>query len=123
MSARNDIRPLRGAIHLSGPGVDRELLTFTCPHCSSVGIVGARYDPDTLEVTGDPEGGDNAGWCFRCAAYLCKSAWCHDQRDAAGNPIHVSMNDIAWDSTRSRPKLDIGGLMGVISRRVMTIGR
>ncbi len=107
---------LRSVIHISAPGVDRELQCFTCAHCGRVGIVNARYDPDTFEVTSlDPEHADNGGYCYRCDAYLCRSEWCYDQRDRLGNPIHLPYIKVIDESAKDRPGMDISAMMSTLN--------
>jgi hypothetical protein len=58
--ARSDLRAATGVIHQVDGSSEREIPTFTCPHCNAVGVVG----------------GDDGGWCFKCGRLLCRSERC-----------------------------------------------
>ncbi len=58
--ARGDLRSATGVLFVDDPDQgQRELPTFTCPHCNRVGLVG-----------------EDGGWCFPCARLLCRGDAC-----------------------------------------------
>jgi len=67
------LRGQTGVIFIYDPDAattEREIPTFTCPHCMTVGRVSIGLDG---------RGGDDGGWCFRCGRLLCKRDECHGE--------------------------------------------
>jgi hypothetical protein len=69
MSTR--LRAVTGVTFIDDPDRgQREIPTFTCPHCMTVGDVSPKLDGF---------GGDDGGWCFPCGRLICKRRSCADQ--------------------------------------------
>lgn len=56
------MRNPHGQISWHGPAATSARDTFTCPHCNGITIVEAKAPVS-----------DSGGWCFQCAAMVCKS--------------------------------------------------
>jgi hypothetical protein len=75
-----------GIIEIVDPDLSQtmQVPTFTCPHCGCVGRVTSEMGRGQ-QISGQPlldpnrhHANDDGGWCFKCAAIICRKPGCAD---------------------------------------------